>query len=102
MVAFHAQQAIEKSLKAVIEEFDLGFIKTHQLERLFEIVKEHMEANIDHKIVQMLDSLYIESRYPVDIGLLPNGKPTKKDAKFFFEFAILIYNSVKRELGGTT
>ena len=83
MVAFHAQQAIEKSLKAVIEEFDLGFIKTHQLERLFEIVKEHMEANIDHKIVQMLDSLYIESRYPVDIGLLPNGKPTKKDAKFF-------------------
>ena len=51
MVAFHAQQAIEKSLKAVIEEFDLGFIKTHQLERLFEIVKEHMEANIDHKIV---------------------------------------------------
>lgn len=36
--AFHAQQAIEKAFKAVIEEFDLGFVKTHSLEVLFNIV----------------------------------------------------------------
>ena len=94
MVAFHAQQAIEKSLKAIIDEFDLGFVKIHQIERLLEIVKEHVEANIDHKIVQMLDSLYIESRYPVDIGLLPDGKPTEEDADKFFEFAILIIKCI--------
>jgi len=35
MIAFHAQQAIEKSFKAVIEEFNLGKIKTHQLESLY-------------------------------------------------------------------
>lgn len=98
MVAFHAQQAIEKSLKAIIDEFDLGFVKIHQIERLLEIVKEHVEVNIDHEIVQMLDSLYIESRYPVDIGLLPDGKPTEEDADKFFEFAILIYRSVKKKL----
>jgi HEPN domain-containing protein len=98
MVAFHAQQAIEKSLKAIIDEFDLGFVKIHQIERLLEIVKEHVEANIDHEIVQILDSLYIESRYPVDIGLLPDGKPTEEDADKFFEFAILIYRSVKKKL----
>ena len=101
MVAFHAQQAIEKSLKAVIDEFDLGFVKTHQLERLLEIVKDHMETEIDHKIVQILDSLYLESRYPLDIGLLQNGKPTEEDAKIFFEVALSIYNSVKRKLEGT-
>ncbi|MEE8480555.1 MAG: HEPN domain-containing protein [Desulfobacterales bacterium] len=100
MVAFHAQQAIEKSLKAIIDEFDLGLVKTHQIERLLEIVKEHIEAKINYKIVQILDGLYIESRYPVDIGLLPNGKPTEGDAKKFYEFAILIYDSVKRKLGG--
>jgi HEPN domain-containing protein len=38
--AFHAQQAIEKSFKAVIEEFDIGFIKTHSLETLYNIVKD--------------------------------------------------------------
>jgi len=98
MVAFHAQQAIEKSLKAIIDEFDLGFVKIHQIETLLEIVKEHVEADIDHEIVQILDSLYIESRYPVDIGLLPNGKPTEEDAENFFKFATLIYQSVKKKL----
>jgi HEPN domain-containing protein len=101
MIAFHAQQAIEKSLKAIIDEFDLGFVKIHQIERLLEIVKEHLEAKIDNEIVQMLDSLYIESRYPVDIGLLPDGKPSEEDANKFFEFAILIYRSVKKKLEGT-
>ena len=100
MVAFHAQQAIEKSLKAIIDEFDLGFVKIHQIERLLEIVKDHVEANIDHEIVQILDSLYIESRYPVDIGLLPDRKPTEEDADKFFEFAILIYRAVKKKLEG--
>jgi HEPN domain-containing protein len=102
MVAFHAQQAIEKSLKAIIDEFNLGFVKIHQIERLLEIVKEHLEAKIDNEIVQMLDSLYIESRYPVDIGLLPDGKPSEEDANKFFEFAILIYRSVKKKLEGTS
>jgi HEPN domain-containing protein len=102
MVAFHAQQAIEKSLKAIIDEFDLGFVKTHQIERLLEIVKDQMEAEIDHRIVQILDSLYIESRYPVDIGLLPNGKPTSEDAQKFIEFAMLIYDYVEKKLGGAT
>jgi HEPN domain-containing protein len=102
MVAFHAQQAIEKTLKAIIDEFDLGFVKTHQLERLLEIVKPYIEFKIDHKFVQILDSLYIESRYPVDIGLLPNGKPTEEDANKFFEIAILIYGSVKKKLEETT
>ena len=30
IVAFHSQQAIEKSMKAVIEEFDIAFIKTQK------------------------------------------------------------------------
>ena len=102
MVAFHAQQAIEKTLKAIIDEFDLGFVKTHQLERLLEIVKPYIEFKIDHKFIQILDSLYIESRYPVDIGLLPNGKPTEEDANKFLEIAILIYGSVKKKLEETT
>ncbi len=61
-----------------------------------------MEAEIDHRIVQILDSLYIEARYPVDIGLLQDGKPTPEDAQKFIEFAILIYDYVKRKLEGST
>jgi HEPN domain-containing protein len=40
--AFHAQQAVEKSLKAAIEEHEIGSVRIHSLERLFEIVKPYM------------------------------------------------------------
>lgn len=50
MVAFHAQQAIEKSLKAVIEEHELGSVKIHNLERLFEIAKDFAKVDADLSI----------------------------------------------------
>ena len=39
MVAFHSQQAVEKTLKGIIEEFEIGFAKIHNLERLLSMVK---------------------------------------------------------------
>jgi HEPN domain-containing protein len=45
MVAFHSQQAVEKTLKGVIEEFEIGFVKTHNLERLLGVVKK--QVNLD-------------------------------------------------------
>jgi HEPN domain-containing protein len=35
IVAYHAQQAIEKSFKAVFEELELPVIRTHNLETLY-------------------------------------------------------------------
>jgi hypothetical protein len=37
-----------------------------------------------------------ESRYPGELGLLPNGKPTLEDAREFHDFAAAIYNDVKK------
>ncbi|NKB23679.1 MAG: HEPN domain-containing protein [Kiritimatiellae bacterium] len=31
VIAFHAEQAVEKCFKAVVEEFGLGLVKTHDL-----------------------------------------------------------------------
>lgn len=36
MVAFHCQQCIEKTLKAVIEEYAMGHVRIHNLIRLFQ------------------------------------------------------------------
>lgn len=49
LVAFHAQQAIEKSFKALIEEFELGFIKTHSLETLYYKVKTQINIPINQE-----------------------------------------------------
>ena len=45
-----------------------------------------------------LDSLYIESRYPGNLGLLPEGKPTIKQAQLYYEFAQKVYAVVKFSL----
>lgn len=98
IVAFHAQQAVEKSLKAIIEEFDLEMSKIHNLQRLFEIVKDHLSLSIDPIIVESLDRLYIDARYPGELGLLPHGKPALKDAEKFYNFAKTFYEAVYRLL----
>jgi HEPN domain-containing protein len=93
--AFHAQQSIEKSFKAVIEEFDLGFIKTHSLEMLYNIVKDKILAKFETDLLIILDQLYIDSRYPGELGLLPNGKPSISEGEIFFNLAKEIYKAAK-------
>lgn len=72
MIAFHAQQAVEKSIKAVIEEYGLGSIKVHNLERLFEVIKPYVKIDPDTLIIEIPDKLYVDARYPGDLGLLPD------------------------------
>ena len=97
-VAFHAQQAIEKSLKAIIEEHGERVPKIHSLSKLFDLCAEHVNIQIDEDIIIALDSLYLESRYPGDFVLLPAGKPTRKQAQLFFEFAKEVYQFIKQNL----
>lgn len=93
--AFHAQQAVEKSFKAIIEEFDLGFIRTHSLEMLYNIVRDKMLMDINIELLIILDQLYIDSRYPGELGLLPNGKPSLTEGNQFNNFAKDIFLSAK-------
>lgn len=49
-----------------------------------------------------LDNLYIEARYPGDLGLLPNGKPTLEDSRGFFEVAQAVHTQVVGKLTAGT
>ena len=98
VVSFHAQQAIEKSFKAVIEEFELGFIRTHDLIKLYETVKNHLKFDIDLEMVKKLNELYISVRYPGEFGLLPYGDPTIEDATVFYDFAKGTFEQIQATL----
>jgi HEPN domain-containing protein len=95
IVSFHAQQAVEKSFKAVIEEFELGFIRTHDLIKLYEIVKNHLKFDVDLEMVKKLNELYVSVRYPGEFGLLPYGDPTIDDATGFYDFAKGVFEKVQ-------
>ena len=93
IVAFHAQQSIEKVLKALIEEYEIDIPKIHKLIKLNKILED--KITIDNlELLEKLDELYIESRYPGDMGLLPNGKPTIENAIEFYKFAQVIFDKV--------
>lgn len=94
ILAFHAQQCIEKSLKAIIEEKELGTVRIHNLRCLFGVCEKHLVITESEKdVVAVLDSLYLNARYPGDRGLLPEGKPTLTDAKSFSSFAKRVYDA---------
>lgn len=98
IIAFHSQQVIEKVFKAVIEEFELEFIKTHDLIRLFGIVNKQLNTELDLEMLKKINDIYIDSRYPGEFGLLPYGKPTLENAKEFYKFAIEVYEKIKKFL----
>jgi HEPN domain-containing protein len=98
IVAFHSQQAVEKSLKGVIEEFEIGFEKIHNLERLLSVVQKKVQFDVDLNFIKKLDEVYISTRYPSDLGLIPSGKPSMQDAKELYDFAKTLHRIVLKLL----
>jgi HEPN domain-containing protein len=98
IVVFHCQQSIEKYLKAYLIEKDVSLIKTHDLIKLNDMTKEIKDLSIDEKILTAINEVYIESRYPGDLGLLPDGIPTDEQAKTFIEYARSIKTKITTEL----
>jgi len=98
VVAFHAQQCVEKSFKALIEESEISVRKTHSLIQLLGMASATYVdlSEMDTTLLNLLDQLYTDSRYPNEFGLLPDGKPTLAEAEQFATFASEMY----RQCGG--
>lgn len=85
--AFHAQQVVEKCLKALLEEKEMKIPRTHDLEKLSAQVLEGWGTDFDGDSLLILNSVYTESRYPSGFGLLPSGKPRIEEARLLLSFA---------------
>ncbi len=96
VIAFHAQQAIEKTLKGWLEFKNVKTPKTHKLQSLFALAA--LDLEIDEDLLIVLDDLYIDSRYPGEFGLLPEGNPTTEDAKQFYVLAEYVFDKACQQL----
>jgi HEPN domain-containing protein len=96
IVAFHSQQAVEKCFKALIEEKNLTIPRVHSLERLYSVVEIFLDQPFETRELLAFDSVYINLRYPSDIGMIPTGKPTPLDAKEFYESAKKIFDAISK------
>ncbi|WP_339138430.1 MAG: HEPN domain-containing protein [Candidatus Electrothrix sp. GW3-4] len=98
MVAFHSQQAIEKSIKAVLEEKEGTVPRIHNIINLQGKIENYIELSVDRELFGQINELYIDSRYPMDMGFLPDGKPSKEIAEEFFSIATEVYDNIRTYL----
>lgn len=93
---FHCQQTIEKMFKAILEEQGTRIPKIHSVITLHAMLPTEFRNTfiIDQDELGLLDDIYIDSRYPGEIGLLPNGYPTKSDAQNVLDITEKIYRLV--------
>lgn len=92
--AYHAQQALEKMLKANLLKKGWVLEKTHNIARLLAICREYkLNISIKDQDIIFIDSIY-RGRYPAEAGLLPLKEPSQDDA----DHAIKIADRVLKQL----
>ncbi|MBS4027114.1 MAG: HEPN domain-containing protein [Ignavibacteriales bacterium] len=92
VIYFHSQQLAEKILKAGLFEQGKKIPRTHDIVYLIDALDTHTGVSADD--IQYLSSVYVDSRYPPDVGLLPHGEPSKKDAERAMRIAKEVYHSI--------
>ena len=93
--AFHCQQAIEKSFKAVLEDANAHVPRTHDLEKLLGLIaSQNISFDIDEEILDKINDVYIDIRYPSDLGLIPDGIPKVETVQVFYDLSKSIYNQI--------
>ena len=90
VIAFHAQQAVEKALKAYLVLHDKHFGKVHNIARLIDLCTE-VDQDFNQLYELGVDELYplaIEARYPdtgIEVTMEEAGEAVRK-AKLALEF----------------
>jgi HEPN domain-containing protein len=78
---FHAQQCVEKCLKAALARAGQSAPRTHSITDLLSLLPSDEFADLRNDLVE-LDDYYVPTRYPdVLPGTLPEGLPGKAQAQ---------------------
>jgi HEPN domain-containing protein len=86
-VGFHAQQCVEKVLKALLAAQGLAVPRTHAITDLLERLSEEYLPDTRSEL-HYLDDFYIPARYPDALpGTLPEGLPGNTEAGRALELA---------------
>lgn len=87
-----SHQAVEKTFKYLLSQYDESVLKTHDLMKLLSQLRKHVDILQDYIYeIQELDQYYPRLRYPT------GDKFTKEEAKRSFEIASKIYTLISEE-----
>jgi len=99
MVCYHAQQAVEKALKALLVEKEIPPPRTHNILDLC-IALQELGSNppLSEEESVFLTSVY-RARYPAGLGILPSGEPLRGDAAKALQCASKVWQWIQETLG---
>lgn len=94
----NCQQAVEKTLKAPWIEMDIPFRKTHRIGELADALRERgVDHGLSEEAVDMLDSIYLSSKYPAG-NALPDFEPDEPVCQKCIEIARAARDAAGRHL----
>jgi len=80
IVLYHCEQCVEKSVKAVFEEHSVRIPRVHVTLKLHTDIRSSVptvpELATEDDLV-FIDDVYLDTRYPGSLGLLPGGFPSR-------------------------
>lgn len=92
------QQAIEKYLKAILIEHSVNLLKTHSVRDLSnELKKINVLIELTEDEIDLIDSIYIPSKYPA-FSVLPEYSPSAEDCAKFMELSNKIQSFINKQL----
>jgi len=98
ITAFHAQQCIEKAFKALILLETKEIPKIHNLLKLYGTVRNYKKLSFEMKTLEQINETYTDTRYPSELGLLPEGMPSLEMVKKFYEISKNIYDQIEVDI----
>jgi HEPN domain-containing protein len=86
--------------ESLVGEKHIPVPHTHTLVKLHSLLKEKspISLSVTEDELDLVDAVYIDSRYPSGIGLLPSGFPTEEDARDLLRIAEQIHAETARRL----
>lgn len=98
IIAFHSQQCIEKAFKSILSFYTGEIPRIHNLLKLYGMISEYEKIDVNLQSLKRINETYIDSRYPSDLGLLPNGQPSLKTVKEFYNTAKEVFQQVTSKI----
>jgi HEPN domain-containing protein len=92
-ICFHAQQCVEKFIKAALVFHDIDFPKTHDIKELITLLKPHLNLKRTIPNPGQLTQFAVITRYPGSWSEI-----TREEVETSLRAAIKVVNKVKRHL----
>lgn len=93
-ICFHAQQCVEKYLKACLMHRDIEFGRTHDIEELTSKLPSEIKVPLESARLDELTSYAVDSRYP---GILEDA-PSMGDCRSAVDSAEVVRKAVRTVL----